>query len=86
MESDCPGVKRKCKRRSRRGGKKVQERRRKAIARELEASRAQNPASNPAPVHVEKPTAPEPEVIDICDSDTETVVVSRPQIPVVTIY
>ncbi|KOC60714.1 hypothetical protein WH47_07710 [Habropoda laboriosa] len=82
MESDCHGVKRKCKRRSRRGGKKVQERRRKAVTRELEAARAHNSASNPAPVHVDKPTAPEPEIIDISDSDTETVIVPRPRTPI----
>ncbi|KOC60713.1 hypothetical protein WH47_07709 [Habropoda laboriosa] len=69
MESDCPGVKRKCKRRS-------------PITSELEAARAHNSASNPAPVHVDKPTAPEPEIIDISDSDTETVIVPRPRTPI----
>ncbi|KOC58633.1 hypothetical protein WH47_06291 [Habropoda laboriosa] len=81
MSGEHSGVKK--KRRSRRGGKKVQERRQKAIARDSVAAIAQKLAYVAAPTPRDVQSIPEPELIDLCDdSDEETVIIPRPPTPV----
>ncbi|KOC58952.1 hypothetical protein WH47_00964 [Habropoda laboriosa] len=83
ISGECSGVKRKIKRRSRRGGKKVQDRRRKAIAQELETVTAQKLATVPAPIPGNERTTPIPDIINLCDSsDEETVILPRPPTPI----
>ncbi|XP_017792482.1 PREDICTED: uncharacterized protein LOC108574408 [Habropoda laboriosa] len=83
VSRESSGVKRKNKRRSRRGGRKVQERRQKAINRELEAANAQYLAYEAAPVPEDQQNTPTIEIIDLCDdSDCDTVKIPRPPTPI----
>ncbi|CAK9813919.1 hypothetical protein ANTPLA_LOCUS8038 [Anthophora plagiata] len=75
------GVKKSRRRRSRRGGRKVQVRRLAAIKRALEELQAQKIASDTS-VPISAGTRQEPEVITIDDSDDETIAIPVPPPPI----
>ncbi|CAK9799247.1 hypothetical protein ANTPLA_LOCUS1953 [Anthophora plagiata] len=75
------GVKKSRRRRSRRGGRKVQVRRLAAIKRALEELQAQKIASDTS-VPISAASGQEPEVITIDDSDDETIPIPVPPPPI----